>query len=253
MWIRLLTLLLISLLAGCASKPEIMRFESSRVSGQQVEGLDDAQRYFLEIALRSEFGDADPLVRRWERPVRVFIDGDKPAVLVKEAYTVIDELKELAPQLDVSWVDSAEQANLLIYFGPYKKYSEKYAPNASNRLRKNWGYFTVQWFASVEGIESATMYVDTHRARNSDERRHLLREELTQVFGLMADSKRYPDSIFYQHWSTTTSYSALDEQLIKMLYDKRVRSGMDEKAVRALWSGTGSNEVSGAGNQPPNH
>ena len=204
-------------------------------SAKQARVLDEAQQYFLEIALRSEYGNADPLVRRWERPVRLYLDGDKPAALVQEAYAVIDELQSLVPHLDVRWVEDPDDANVQIFFGPYKQYSSKYAPKSRKYLRRNWGFFTVRWHASRSGIESASMYVDTHRARDDDQRKHLLREELTQLFGLMADSKRYPDSIFYQHWSTTTQYSELDRALIKMLYDKEIHSGMDEKTLRAAW------------------
>ena len=209
---------------------------STAANAEQVHVLDEAQRYFLEIALRSEYGNADPLVRRWERPVRLYIDGDKPAALVREAYAVIDEMKSLVPHLDIRWVNDPDDANVQIFFGPYKQYSSKYAPKSRQYLRRNWGFFTVRWHASSRGIESASMYVDTHRARDDDQRKHLLREELTQLFGLMADSKRYPDSIFYQHWSTTTQYSELDRALIKMLYDKQIHSGMDEQAIREAWA-----------------
>lgn len=242
MWFRLLTFLLLVSLAGCTSQ-STMRQEESVVGGvvasaKQARELDEAQRYFLEIALRSEYGNADPLVRRWERPVRLFMDGDKPAALVQEAYAVIDEMKSLVPHLDIQWVTDPDDANVQIFFGPYKQYSSKYAPKSRKYLRRNWGFFTVRWHASSSGIESASMYVDTHRARDDDQRKHLLREELTQLFGLMADSKRYPDSIFYQHWSTTTQYSELDRALIKMLYDKQIHSGMDEQALRAVWADT---------------
>jgi hypothetical protein len=46
----------------------------------------------------------------------------------------------------------------------------------------------------------------------------LLREELTQSLGLGNDSNKYPDSIFYQDWSTVTSYSKLDIEIIKQHY-----------------------------------
>ena len=239
MWFRLLTIFLLVSLAGCASK-STQRLEESVVGGavasaKQAQELDEAQQYFLEIALRSEYGNADALVRRWERPVRLYIDGDKPAALVQEAYAVIDEMKSLVPHLDARWVSDPDEANVLIFFGPYKQYSRKYAPKSRQHLRRNWGFFTVRWQANSSGIESASMYVDTHRARDDDQRKHLLREELTQLFGLMADSKRYPDSIFYQNWSTTTQYSELDRALIKLLYDKQIHSGMDEQAIRARW------------------
>lgn len=238
MWIRLLTTLLIVALAGCVLPPAMQQADTVAMqtrAADKAAALTEAQRYFLEVALGSEFGNTDPFVRRWERPVRLFIDGEQPAALLEEAHAVVDELRALVPHLDMRWVESAKAANVVIYFGPYKKYAAKYAPRAQKVLRRNWGFFRVRWVRGRGGIKSASMYVDTHRAHSGKARRHLLREELTQLLGLMVDSRRHSDSIFYQHWSTTTEYSALDREVIKILYDKRMHSGMDEAAIRALW------------------
>lgn len=267
---RLFILLLVATLAGCATRPDL---QLEKPTGETV--LTEAQRYFIEIALRSEFDDVTPkkrasafavgdeidggkapvllqkvyeitdrkrlerrrIVRRWERPVLLYIEGVKDPVLIQEAYDVIRELKALAPQLDIQWVNRREKANFLIYFGPYLEFSARYAPHSRVRLKKNWGFFSVRWRKGGGGISQAKMYVDTDRTRDQVQRKHLLREELTQAFGLFADSKRYPSSIFYQHWSTTTDYSELDRALIKLLYDERLHSGMDEQAVRAVWRG----------------
>ena len=63
------------------------------------------------------------------------------------------------------------------------------------------------------------MYVDIYRA-NDQEQKHLLREELTQSLGLFNDSYKYPESIFYQDWTTTTEYAQIDRELIDMLYNE---------------------------------
>ncbi len=246
-WKNLVGVIGLACLSGCATSPGRFTAETDDVALVDMV-LSEEQRYFLEVALGSEFGNADPLIRRWERPLRLTIEGDTPEVLLVEAQTVVDELRELVPQLDIRWVEALEDANVHIFFGPYKEYASRYAPRAAQRLRRNWGYFTVQWFANRQGIERASLYVDTHRARDDDQRRHLLREELTQVLGLMADSKRYPDSIFYQHWSTTTAYSELDKQLIKMLYSDDIHSGMGREALLKAWGqpNVGQASVSGS-------
>ncbi|MCT7953556.1 DUF2927 domain-containing protein [Ancylothrix sp. C2] len=67
------------------------------------------------------------------------------------------------------------------------------------------------------------------------ERSHLIREELTQAFGLPADSDKYSDSIFYQQWTDVTEYSSLDKKLIRMLYSPQVKPGMNESQLEKLW------------------
>ena len=69
----------------------------------------------------------------------------------------------------------------------------------------------------------------------ADERAHLIREELTQSLGLLADSARYEDSIFYQEWTTTNRYSPLDRAVIEMLYQPLLLPGITvEEALEAL-------------------
>ena len=63
------------------------------------------------------------------------------------------------------------------------------------------------------------MYVDLFRNSDVESYKHLLREELTQSLGLFNDSWDYPESIFYQCWTTTTEYAPIDRELIDMLYN----------------------------------
>ncbi len=62
--------------------------------------------------------------------------------------------------------------------------------------------------------------------------KHVLREELTQSLGLMNDSFKYKNSIFYQGNSEVTSYSDIDKQIIKILYSNRISPSMSKGAVK---------------------
>jgi hypothetical protein len=79
-------------------------------------------------------------------------------------------------------------------------------------LKNNWGYFELY-------IDTGVMYVDVFRARDIESQKHLIREELTQSLGLVNDSWKYENSIFYQGWTTTNSYSEIDIKLIDLLYN----------------------------------
>ena len=48
---------------------------------------------------------------------------------------------------------------------------------------------------------------------------------MTQSLGVLMDSSRYPDSIFYSGWTTVTEYSDLDRAVIRLLYDPRIEPG----------------------------
>tara|TARA_B100001093_G_scaffold520464_1_gene616279 strand:+ start:7859 stop:8116 length:258 start_codon:yes stop_codon:yes gene_type:complete len=74
------------------------------------------------------------------------------------------------------------------------------------------------------------MYVDINRA-NLAEQKHLLREELTQSLGLARDSQKYPESIFQSAWTTTTKYTSIDSDLIRLLYHPDMRIGLTKDQV----------------------
>ena len=63
------------------------------------------------------------------------------------------------------------------------------------------------------------MYVNMEGNLTMNERKHLLREELTQILGLCNDSYQFENSIFYQGWTDTTEYAEIDKELITMLYN----------------------------------
>ena len=69
---------------------------------------------------------------------------------------------------------------------------------------------------------------------NQGERSHLIREELTQSLGLFQDSWQYPESIFYQGWTATPEYAAIDGPTIQLLYQPQLSAGMTQGQVRNL-------------------
>lgn len=77
------------------------------------------------------------------------------------------------------------------------------------------------------------MYVDIFRA-NEQGQLHLLREELTQSLGLGQDSERYLNSIFQINWTTTSFYSQIDKDIIRLLYHPNMKVGLNENEVDVL-------------------
>jgi hypothetical protein len=67
--------------------------------------------------------------------------------------------------------------------------------------------------------------------------RHWIREELTQLFGMGQDSWDYEESIFYAGYSETTEYAPIDRSVIRMLYDRRLVSGMPRGQALQILSG----------------
>ncbi|NJL11596.1 MAG: DUF2927 domain-containing protein [Microscillaceae bacterium] len=75
-------------------------------------------------------------------------------------------------------------------------------------------------------IEQGLIFIAAQTSSLNALQAHLLREELTQALGLVNDSWHCPQSIFYQGWTHTQSWAAIDRWLIRSLYHPKLKPGM---------------------------
>ena len=164
---------------------------------------------------------------------------------IRELDSIISELSELT-NLKIRRVTD-NTANISIYFVAQKDF-KKYMPNYG-LINPQVGVFTTQYDRSDRFIISAIICIEN--AVRGVKRLHLLREELTQTFGLQNDSHKYSNSIFHQdpHY-TPTAYSQIDKQVIKMLYDKKVKPGMSKSEFVAALTVQPKNTLVAGGNPP---
>jgi len=189
---------------------------------------DETFLYFKEVALKAEFGSSDNgVIKKWMVPIKLEIAGEATAQDLQTVEAVIQELKHLT-QLPIQIV-KPNTGNMRIRFTPEENF-KKFIPTYQ---AGNSGFFWFNWDETKQ-ITGAEILISTTGVTQK-ERSHLIREELTQAFGLPADSDKYPDSIFYQAWTDITEYSSLDKKLIKMLYNPQVKPGMNESQLEKLW------------------
>lgn len=193
----------------------------------------DVKNYFKEIAVGSEFGKGRKIVK-WTKNMKVFLMGEKVPALETELNKIIGELNQLVRPIRIQRVSNKAQANFFIFFGSSRDYINKIEPNARKYANRNLALFYV-YFTPQNSIDKGSMYVNTSLMKAPNTRKHLLREELTQALGLMNDSHKYSESIFYQKFSRSTKYTSMDKKLIKLLYSNKIRPGMSKGQVdRAL-------------------
>ncbi|NEQ24214.1 MAG: DUF2927 domain-containing protein [Microcoleus sp. SIO2G3] len=181
--------------------------------------------YFLEVALGSEFGTSNGPIRKWNGPIRIRVTGRPSAEDLRSLQAVIRDVNSLAQGISLSLDNN--NSNVEIVFAPESEFN-RYEPNYEPT---NMGFFWTWW--NQDTLNRARILISTTGV-TQQERSHLIREELTQSLGLMQDSYRYPDSIFYQGWTDPTQYSAIDRALISMLYSPQVRPGMTRAQVRQV-------------------
>ncbi len=232
---RVLLLLLMLILVTSCSKDEEGGLPESELSEYQINVID----YFKEIALGFEFGNASKITRKWTSELNVFVGGEPNSELIGELESIKTEINGLATDgFKMNIVNDSLQSNYYIFLGTGADYA-KIFPNQSSLVDSNWGLFSVFWDNQNE-FTWGYMYVDIIRA-NPTEQKHLLREELTQSLGLANDSPLYENSIFQSEWTSTTEYATIDRDLIRLLYDPTMNTGLNgtevDKVLREILSG----------------
>jgi len=184
--------------------------------------------YLTTIALGAEFGGDNNVVNKWVTDVRILVAGsptDEDLVALDETIT---GLNRLIDSLAVSRVSSGP-SELTVHFIPVVEFEQvlsQYVPG-------NDGFFWISWNLAHE-ITIGTILIRVDGIDQSH-RSHLVREEVTQAFGLMNDSFRYDASIFQQSWTAVNDYAAIDEVIIAMLYRREVLPGMGEDELRSVF------------------
>ena len=168
--------------------------------------------YYNEIVMNTEFDGPRKTAYTWKKDMLIYVDGEKPEYLMDELKRIVGELNDIINPIELKIVSSPAESNYTIYIGSHVDFKNKYKLLEPQLLERNWGYFELY-------NNSGVMYIDTYRNGDKTSYKHLLREELTQSLGLFNDSYKYPESIFYQGWTTTTEFAPIDREIIDMLYN----------------------------------
>lgn len=204
---------------------------------KSVDYLVDA---FIDIALGNEHETKPGQLRKWTTPIRYALihqvgDRDLHERLIA---TQMAHLAQLSG-LDIGPVTDAGSANFLIVLSgetQLKDDLQRYFGWNSAAQREKFfretvclGVMRARRGHLVRGV--AIIPVDRARARGKLVA--CVVEELTQLLGLPNDSERVFPSIFNDR-STDEFLSPLDVVLLRMLYDPRLKAGMDPATVRPL-------------------
>ena len=180
--------------------------------------------YFTEIALGAEFGDETPVIKKWVENIRIKINGEPTEEDLQTINTIVSDLNEIIKGMRINIVN--KNANLTITFSPESDFTSI----DPNYVPTNYGFFWALWHDDNYVIHDASILISS-AGITQKERSHLIREELTQSLGLMNDSDKYDDSIFYQEWTDVTEFSEIDRAVIKLLYLKNIKPGMSKEQV----------------------
>ena len=176
----------------------------------------DVYSYYKEITSGSEYGSSSGSFK-FKNDGYIFIEGDYSDSLYLELLKIVSELNELIDPIQFYITDKKDSSNIQIYCGDSKAYAKKYIFSKS-LIVNCWGLCFM--FTNNDLIEMSLIFIDTKRTWDDDQRKDILREELTQALGFGQDSYLYPNSVFYQGPTEITQYSDIDKEIIKLHYNK---------------------------------
>lgn len=203
------------------------RGESANENNREEAISEEAFHYFSEIAFGNEWDEEDAPIRKWLTDPRIQVFGQPTPQDLEALQKVVDDINSTQSSITLTIVE--ERPNIKLYFVPLQDFSLYVDDPTPN----NWGLFYFWW--NNYAINRATLLISSDKPTQTA-REHLIREELTQSLGLVRDSYQYPDSIFYAEWTTTTTFTPIDEQLLRMLYDDRIQPGMTQEQVQSIFN-----------------
>ena len=185
---------------------------------------------------------AESRLFKWDRPIRVRLVGRAPKRYRTWAIDHVDRLSELTGlSLEVA-EDIA--ADMVIYFvprfsdvtdGEYNSILERYLPDPAQMSAVLKGYRASkavcggQVNARGQALNEAIVFVPVDRLPQVVH--GCLGAELLRMFGLLFPLPQETGSVLAAD-SPHSHLTALDETLIALLYDARLKAGMTRKAAR---------------------
>jgi hypothetical protein len=174
---------------------------------------DSIIKYYNEIAGKSEYGDPTATFCKWKKDVKIFFDFEDSDTIKNYTEEVIKDLNDLIDSISISITNKKSEANLVVYCGNFLDYKKRYNVVIEGQFN---GFTCTNTYNST--IYSGYVFIN-ERLRGA-RLKSVIREEITQSFGLANDSWEYPDSIFFQGANTQITFSEIDKAIIKLHYNK---------------------------------
>ena len=163
---------------------------------------------------------------KFEKDVKIYVDGVKKPYLITELNKIVGELNDLIESINISIVNDSSESNVYLFFGNADDFadnlndSDRWKKHIRKRAKKCNGLFVITTNYNKDYIKHSEVFIDLEAGNSINKEKHTLREEITQCLGLTNDSYKYDDSIFDQLNNEVTKYSKIDKKIIKLFYNE---------------------------------
>jgi hypothetical protein len=148
--------------------------------------------------------------------------------LKNEFTKIISDLNDWIEPIQIEVVSQREEANFEVFIGSVND-CKLFDPSMRFTLVKNWGIQHSQLSFDGNEIVKSAVFIDLYRTPNLRVKKKLLRKKIAQALGFFHEADDTKESVFYSGFSEETNFSALDKELIQLLYNKNIFKIEDNK------------------------
>jgi len=182
----------------------------------------------------SSFSLSAPYVRKFPGIVRIYVTSSVGSTRKKEAERFALSLNKFVRGLRVQLVSSERKANFVVRIVSRRGYEstvrKKILRNSNAEVR---GKCMVRAVFSRRGISRSDAVIVGNEGDRLFQR--CMTEEILQGLGPLNDNRSLPHSMF-NDTSNFTSFRRYDRLILNMLYDRRIKNGMSQRAAAPLLS-----------------
>lgn len=224
-------------------------FVSAGAGNADIETRRSAERYtfsdaeitegFFKIAFGAEFhfGKQTDRIRKYDQPVRVFIDNRATPDRHNQLFDIIGDIRAHVKNLDIALTSNRSDANAVVTLVRDRNLAEAtrelYGRDRARRIQRSQEPQCLAGFVKDETFRilhaEVILVVDAGDFVFLD----CAYEEILQALGPINDDNSVPWSMFNDKVSKGY-FDIYDQFLLNILYDPRVRPGMTREEMRSL-------------------
>ena len=220
-----------------AEDPDI----TSRRAAERTDFTDDQIKDgFFKIAFHAElqFGAPAERVRKFDEPIRIFLDSKGKPDRRAEIAAVVDDIRAHVNHLDVAVTNDRQAANFVVRLVAARDLDRTiralYGSDKARRIQQTLNPQCLSGIGKDQRYRirraEVILPVDAGDFTFYD----CAYEELLQALGAINDDSSVPWTMFNDDVQMGF-FDVYDQYLLNILYDPRVRPGMTPKEVDALW------------------
>ncbi len=192
---------------------------------------------FFKTAFGAEYHLAGRVdrIRKYDMPVRVYVDGTRPDRKAQLAKVVADIARRIQ-HLDIAMTETSDDANILVKLvrerDLFRTLTNFYGSERARALRTSLDPQCLSGFRKNEKFEIEHSDVILTVDKGDFVFLDCAYEELLQALGPINDTSSVPWTMFNDNVSMGF-FDVYDQYILNILYDPRIKAGMSVEEVKA--------------------